>query len=510
MRSSQIFSAVLGASIVLAPLPAPAARAPAPPPGEEDSEAKQLFNARKYPDAAVAFEQLFAATRAPKHLFNAAMARELAGHEGHAYLLLRRYLALPDVQPAELARAGDRLAALQRRTAAVRVIVQSSAATPLRPHNLQIAIERTVTGAIDDPGRAPLRIDAELLPLLTPGDLPDAVDLYLEQGPWVVSAQADGHERARQDLAVEGNQAQIALTLPALAPAATAVTVTVAPSDAIAQGAQIALRRAGDPSTATQAAANIAWQLSPGSYTLSASAPGYLPIERTFTVTDKPLALDLEFLPETEPGVPPHKKNPPTRRDPWVLGPGIAGGITAVAGAVVLGVGASHWSRALGRYGEYAGTNPADWNTASANLIKSWTLSGTGAGLLGGGIGLGLGAVGMHFAPRLTRQKPLWGAGLGVGAVLAVAGGLLIGRSGLGLQNTQSAHAANFTTLGPDAPDAYAGKNHHIGLSAALLGFGVGLGVTSVLGLVRPSSASSIKKAALLPTGTGVVLTGRF
>src|SRR5690606_24041897 len=192
MRSTQIFSAVLGVSILAAPLPVQATRAPAPPPDEQDSEAKQLFGARKYPEAAVAFEQLFATSHAPKHLFNAAMARELAGHEGHAYLLLRRYLALPDLQPAETERAKDRLAALQRRTAVVRIIAASSEATPLQGRDLQFTIERTVTGSIHDPGRLPLVLDDELLPLLAAG--PDTVEIYLEQGPWVIGANAEGHE----------------------------------------------------------------------------------------------------------------------------------------------------------------------------------------------------------------------------------------------------------------------------------------------------------------------------
>ncbi|WAS93588.1 carboxypeptidase-like regulatory domain-containing protein [Nannocystis punicea] len=510
MRSSQFLSALLGVSVLLASLPAsamqagaPAASAPAAASvAEEDAEAKQLFGARKYPEAAVAFEQLFAASPAPKHLFNAAMARELAGHEGHAYLLLRRYLALPGLQSAELERAEDRLAALQRRTAAVRIDLQPA---DLSARGLQLTVERGPSSGANDVGRAPLVLAGDLLVLLAVADAPGSYDMFLEQGPWIVAARADGHEPARQELAVAGNQAQVALTLAASAPPETPVAFTLGPAD-LAGPVELTLTRdGGQPTHESVTRPTGAWMLAPGTYRLSLRAAGYAPLDRTFTVDAQPLTLDLVLRPEaaTTP-VPPARRPPPSA---WVVGLGAGAGTSVVVGAVLLGVGGSGWSTTLDRYGQYAGDDAINWHTASSNLFRSWTLYGAGAGLLGSGVGLGLGAVGMHFAPRMKNPRHLWAAGAGIGAALAIAGGLLVGRAGLGLQATQWAHADRFAALDASVTDAYAGKNHHIGLSAALLGFGAGLGLASVLGLVRKPAP---RKTTLVPTGTGLLVTGRF
>ena len=126
MRISQISGVVTSACMVAASLPAAAAPAASPTVAaapEGDGEAKHLYNERKYPEAAQAFEKLWTATGTSKYLFNAAMARELAGHESHAYLLLRRYLATPGLQTDEAERARGRLEALRRRAVAVRLVI---------------------------------------------------------------------------------------------------------------------------------------------------------------------------------------------------------------------------------------------------------------------------------------------------------------------------------------------------------------------------------------------------
>lgn len=507
MRSSPILRAVLSASIVLAGAPA-LARGPAPAPAdaEDDAEAKQLFTARKYPEAAVAFEQLHAASPAPKHLFNAAMARELAGHEGHAYLLLRRYLALPDLQPAEVERARDRLAALQRRTAAVRLVTLPDSLT-----GLEISIERTATGAVGDAGRVPLVLDRDLLQLLVSPDVPGAFDLSLEQGPWVVSARADGHEAVRQELVVDGSQAQLSLTLPALAAAAVAVTASFGPAEVFLKnpgGIEVTLTRAGENArTEVVTGSPVTWQLAPGSYQASIRAPGFVSQELEFTVAGEPASLPPVALapePAGGPGPGPKKRGP----DPWAVALGVAGGGTAILGAVVLGVGGANLNRTLGRYADFAGGDATNWNVASENLMKSWVTYGAGAGVLGAGVGLGLGAVGMQWLHPRPGARKAWAAGAAVGGVLAVAGGLLVGRAGLGVQNTQWGHAENFGALDGSVRDDYNGKNHQVGAAAALVGFGAGLALSSVLGLVRPKTPR--RATAVVPTGTGVVLSGNF
>lgn len=508
MRPSHFLRALLGVSVLVGTLPAHAlaraAAAPATPPAaaDEDSEARQLLRTRKYSEAAAAFERLYAASSTPRYLADAATARELAGHDSHAHLLWRRYLALPGVPPAELERVRARVAALERRMVAVRIVTIPHI---LASRDLELTIEHSPAGTPRDASRVPLVLEGDLLPLLAAPDLPGAFAIFLERGSWVIDARADGHEPARQEFSVSGGRAQVELAMPAAAPVVASVDLAITPVDAAAQGVELILTREGDtPVHERIGGAAKTWQLAAGTYTLSVRAAGYLPVDRTFTVEGKPLAIDLALVPEPQaPPPPPPKKRP----DFWAIGLGATGGAAAVMGAVLLGVGGSRWSGTLDRYGQFAGNNRVNWNIASDNLFMAWTTHGAGAGLLGGGLGLGLGAVGMHFAPRLSRPKHLWAAGAAVGGVLAITGGLLIGRAGYGLQSAQWAHADRFSSLDASAADAFAGKNHHVGLSAALLGLGLGLGLSSLLGLVRKPTP---RTTALLPTGTGLTLTGRF
>lgn len=513
MRSSQISGVITSACIVTATLPATAAGpAPGPAgapsatvapaaPGDEDGEAKQLFNARKYPEAAQSFEQLYARTQSPRHLFNAAMARELAGHEGHAYVLLRRYLSLQGLQPGEESRARDRLEALQRRTVPVRLVVSPES---LPADKLQITVERTPTGALGDAGRAPLVLGPEVLALLATQGLPGSYDLFLEQGPWVFSAAAEGHEPARQEAAFQSGQAQVAIALAPLAPPPMSVTANFAPQTAVDAGVAVTLTREGEPPRSEQVRSPaIAWQLAPGPYKLAAQARGFKPVEQSFTVDKDPVALDLRFEPEPPPVTTP----PPSRTGPWLIGQAAGAGVLLVAGIGVTAVGSGNWRTTLDRYDAYAGDNVLNWDIASINLFKSWRTYGIGAGLLGAGFGVGAGAVLTAFERKLSKPQTVWVIGTSVGAGLALIGGVLIGRAGGNLQTTQDGHARNFGDLAPGVRDELAGYQHQIGGSAALLGFGTGLALTGVLGLIRGSRPA---KTTVAPTGAGLVITGRF
>lgn len=505
MRISQISGVVTSVCMVVASGPAVAApiagaAATAPAAGaEEDGEAKQLYNARKYPEAAQAFERLWSTTRTSKYLFNAAMARELAGHESHAYLLLRRYLAATDLQPEEAERARGRVEALQRRAAAVRMIVVPEGAPP---PGLVITLERVPSGSIHDAGRVPVEVAGDLLAALAVPDLPGAYDLYLEQGPWTVSAAAEGRQAARQEVKVSAGQAQIALPLPPLAPPATTVSANFAPPEAVAAGVDVTLTREGDAPRSERVTAPAAmWELPSGAYRLSARAAGFQPVDAAFAVEREPLALDVRFVPaQTDP-----QPQPAPRRG-WVIGQAVAGGVLLVGGIALLAVGSGNWRTTLTRYGQYAGADRDDWFTASDNLFISWKTYGAGAGLLGAGVGLGFGAIATSFESKLKRPRILWGAGAGVGAALAIAGGLVVGRAGAGLQATQQDHASRFDALSAGAQDDFAGANHRGGAGAAMIGLGAGLVLAGILGLNRKPQA----RTAVLPSGTGVVWTGRF
>lgn len=503
MRISQISGVVTSVCMLAASLPAAAAPAPtaaAAATGEDDGEAKQLYNARKYPEAAQAFERLWSSTGTTKYLFNAAMARELAGHESHAYLLLRRYLATPALQPEEAERARGRLEALQRRAVAVRLVVVPEGKVP---PGLVVTLVRTPSGSIHDAGRVPVEVATDLLANLAVPDLPGAYDLFLEPGPWVIEATGEGRQPARQEVRISAEQAQIALALPELPPQPTPVTASFAPPEAVAAGVDVTLARDGDAPQrvrVTQPAAT--WQLVPGTYRLDATAAGFVAVGTAFAVEKQPLALDVRFEPAP---VEPPPVTP--RRNGWLIGQAVAGGALAVGGIALLALGSGNWRTTLDRYAQYAGTDRADWDVASGNLITSWKTYSAGAGLLGAGFGLGLGAVATHYEAKLKKPRLVWGVGAGVGGALAIAGGLLAGRAGAGVQGTQHEHATSLDALTGGARDDYAGATHRGGAGAALLGLGAGLAISSILGLVR---ASRPARTTVLPSGAGVVWTGRF
>ncbi len=509
MRLSQISGVITSVCMVIAGRPAAAAPTPgvatagvATAPavaGEEDGEAKQLYNARKYPEAAVAFERLWTATKTSKYLFNAAMARELAGHESHAYLLLRRYLAATDLQPEEAERARGRVEALQRRAAAVRIVIVPEGAAPA---GLVITLERVPSGSIHDAGRVPVEVSGELLAALAVPEIPGSFDMYLEAGPWTIAAAAEGRSAAKQEVKVSGGQAQIALAMPPLAPPPAMVTANFAPPEAVAAGVDVTLTRDGDaPRSERVTAPAAAWELTPGAYKLAARAAGFQPVDAAFNVEREPLALDVRFVPAVQDPPP----LPPSRRG-WVIGQAVGGGVLLVGGIALLAVGSGNWRTTLTRYGEFAGTNRDDWFVASGNLFTSWKTYAAGAGLLGAGIGLGFGAAVTHIESRLKRPRVLWGASAGVGAALAIAGGILEGRGGAGLQATQQDHAARFDALTDGAQNDYAGANHRGGAGAAMIGLGAGLVLAGILGLNRKPQS----RTAVLPSGAGIVWTGRF
>jgi hypothetical protein len=512
MRFSQISGVIVSACIVTvtipqaaaAPVPGPAAAAPtvAPAaPGDEDAEAKQLFNARKYPEAAQAFEQLFARTQSPKHLFNAAMARELAGHEGHAYMLLRRYLTLQGLAPNEEARAKDRVDALQRRTVPVRLVIVPES---LPADKLQVTIERTASGHVSDAGRAPLVMGPDLLAQFAVQGLPGQYDLFLEQGPWVFSAAAEGYEPGKQDAAFQAGQAQVAVALTPLAPPTAQVTANFAPQTAVDAGIDITLTHEGEPPHTEQVRSPaIAWELAPGAYRLAASARGFKKVEQQFTVDRDPVALDLRFEPEPVP----EPKPKPSKSDPWLVGQAVGGGVLLVGGIAVLAVGSGNWRTTLDSYDAYAGKNVQNWDIAADNLFKSWKTYGAGAGLLGAGFGVGMGAVLTHYERKLSKPKTVWAIETGIGAGLAILGGILIGRAGSNLSATQDGHARNFDNLESGVRGDFAGMQHGVGGGSALLGFGTGLALSGVLGLIRTGRP---KKTTVAPTGAGLVISGRF
>ncbi len=174
---------------------------------EPDAIAKQMFREQRYLEAATAFEELWTAKQIPKGLFNAAMAREMMGHELHAFVLLREYLDIPELSASERAKAEDRIRVLQERAPKLRVIV-SPADIPVA--GLDLHVRR---GALD-PSRVEVHLDGSALAMLAAPGEPGAYDLPAEPGPWSLELAARGYAPGRASVTVAREQvSQTSLTL---------------------------------------------------------------------------------------------------------------------------------------------------------------------------------------------------------------------------------------------------------------------------------------------------------
>lgn len=502
MCPPSLLAALTSVCIAAAPVPTSGAAPPlvaepgapdAEAPGE-DQEARRLFAARDFAAAAAAFEALFERSPVPKYLYNAAQTRELAGHDGHAYLLLRRYLTLPDLGGDDQDRALDRLTALKRRTTALELVLPSVA-------HVQVSLRRKPTGVPADHGRTPISLTSETLALTRHPQKAGMHLLQLERGPWELVVSAQGFHDWSREISVAEELVSLQVELARLPLPPPVVSASFGPPEALAQGVEVALSPEGEaPRIILIRTPATTWELVRGHYKAIVRARGYLPREVGFTVDESPvtLAVDLEREPPTAGSRP--------RRDPWALGLSIGAGTTAALGLFLLALGRVQYKLSLDRYSEFVGRDPERWFVAGQNVIQSWMIYGAGGGLIGGGLGLGLGAVGTHCEAKFDRPSRVWGAALGVGAGLAIAGGLLEGRAGFGLQGVLDDHSARFAGLDSSATNSLIGTHHRVAASGVLLGFGAGLALSGLLGLVRQRVASVM----VVPSATGISLSGRF
>lgn len=502
MCPPSLLAALTSVCIAAAPVPTSAAAPPvvaepgapdAEAPGE-DQEARRLFAARDFAAAAAAFEALFERSPVPKYLYNAAQTRELAGHDGHAYLLLRQYLTLPDLGGDDQDRALDRLTALKRRTTSLELVLPEV-------EHVQVSLRRKPTGVPADHGRTPISFRSETLPLARHPQKAGVHLLQLERGPWELVVSAPGFIDWTREISAGEDVVSLQVELAQRPAPPPVVSASFGPPEALAQGVELALTAAGEaPRSVFVRTPATTWELARGRYTAIVRARGYLSREVSFTVGDSPVTLEVVL--EREPPT----SGPRPRRDPWALGLSIGAGTTAALGLFLLALGRVQYKLSLDRYSEFVGSDAERWFAAGQNVIHSWMIYGAGGGLVGGGLGLGLGAIGTHFGAKLDRPTRAWGAALGVGAGLAIAGGLIEGRAGFGLQVVLDDHSARFAELDSSATNSLIGTHHRVAASGVLLGFGAGLALSGLLGLVR----QRVAPVTVVPSGTGLALSGRF
>lgn len=392
-----------------APTAAPAPTAPEAEAQRRDA-ARALYSARRYREAALAYEALWRDTGAAKYRFNAGMAREAAEHHGAALLHWQAYLASGSASAEER-----------------RMLEQRVSSTRAQLQRVQIRVEGPL------PGPATLRVSA---PERAPQGPRDAIelpaqaelDLSLEPGAWSVALELpDGPVTAGFELIAGSASPTVTLTVPTppvavrptpppLAPAPVDLTLTLGPPRALARG--VTLRWSGAPTAAAGATANASVQTLPraatsplrlrvpaGTRTLRAAASGF---------ADQTLDFDLATTRQLDLQL----RRDHVERTRLGLGLGLGGA------ALVLGsVGAGFIARGAGELADLrrAGALPDCGTPERCSAATRGVLQlSSGLALLGSGLGTGIvaGTAGLGARDRALKIEAGAGAALFVGGLI--------------------------------------------------------------------------------------------
>lgn len=379
----------------------PAASDPAVSPASSFDAALDLLRTRDYPAAAAAFEALIASTGRARYHLQAGEAREAAGHLAHALAHWRALLSgATDLSARQRADLQHRLAALRKKVGELRLRVgvdegdTPPIAVSLRRADERPPIELTITGE---------------------------TSLALDPGDWLVRAEAPGFVALERTLVIVAPPARSKAPAPPQEESLTLVRdrreieVELGPEAAVAAGITLTLRADADvqelPERREQvvegAAALHKLALAPGRWFVTIVAPGFRPREAVWdTDAAAPAAIALEPLP---PPAPPPK--PPATRPPPDLRLGLGLGL-GLTGGLALGTGVGTVLRYRRVVPDFV---PAPNN---AGYVAALQATEVGAGLVGGGLGLGAVAL---TAGLGARDRALWSE-LAVGGALAIAG----------------------------------------------------------------------------------------
>ncbi len=204
---------------------------------------------------------------------------------------------------------------------------------------------------------------------------------------------------------------------------------------------------------------------------------------------------DLRIISLEEPTPP---QPPPPRTRPFRLAGLITGGSLALVGTVVLVLGDRNVRPIV-----TALSTPLCSDTAvcRSSLAASGELRAAGAGLLGAGLGIGVGAF-TALAARPRARRIAWTVDLALGGALIASSFIGGGVAGAEFNRANQAKAIDDALLSPIT-------RHSAG--AAMLALGLGLATSATLGLVLERSDTR-RRARLRAhiTPTGLALVGQF
>lgn len=469
---------------------------------DDESTALALFSERRFAEAAARFEELWRTLGEPRHLFNAAVAREFLGQDAAAHLHLLRARIAPELTPEELAEVAARLEKLVRRTARLRVIV-----TPAVSAGLQLLAERIDVDGVE------LSVDDALL---APVGHPGAIDLQVESGTWRISAAPPGAPPVVADVKVVApGLIEVRLDV---TPAPVQATIEVGPPGALAAGAHVRLIAAdGEATLIAGAQASNQLKLVPGTYAVETSAPGFVTASHqvTFSPDARVMAVTLHPSEADEPS----RSERSAERDLYGrirIGVGITSAVAGaglVAGGVtltVLGSVANRESDAtikmLGSVDPEVLEAPRQ-AAAEAQKRTSYglTLLGSGVGTWIGGVTLGVG--GKELALGIE-------AGLGAGMLAAAVPSLWKAKQCYADTKGSGGETADIRAAEVASIRDCRQKDF---LASAALGLGAGMLASSALGLVVRALARRARGPKRMelsldanPAGGRILLSGRF
>lgn len=482
-----------------------------------DALAKKMFREQRYPEAALEFERLWSEQGTPKYLFNAAMAREMMGHELQAFVHLQALVGLQGLPEAEITRAKDRIQGLRERTVKLRVRV---APADLPAGSLELRARR---GGGPEEGAAPVEVHLDgtaLATLAVPG-APGAYDLPVEVGRWELEFTSRGHGPGRTSVqATRGPASQIVVRLERLVDTVE-VTAEFTPEAALVAGLDVSLQGPA-PEKVTRKRVEgspVTWRLKPGAWTLEANAAGYEPVQRVFTVGAEPVRVQVQLA------------QAPRKGRRLALGLGVVGGVITISGVVALSMAVSEWGKVRkdhldntrGYFGVVDTTMLNEkWDKSDAALVKNWHKANAGAGVFGAGLGLGIGAL----ATLAPRQRRVAIAQVAVGALAGLGGGIAYGFVIAGYREQRLIKLAGATQNpwpttaddGAEVNQARASLNKsHVGgiMSSVVLGMGAGFFVSGIAMLTFTANPRArARRAAVNPyyeaTGGGLMFRTQF
>lgn len=400
---------------------------------------------------------------------------------------------------------------------------EAVAASALRPATRRISVpleiigERETDGPIVEARVSVQRVDEPGPPLEIAWTGAGAA-IELEPGVWSLVARAPGRVDRQHvvTLVAARRGASEALALRFVLPL---VRVTVAlqlgPPEALAAGATWTLAREGsefgEMFPATGAREELSLQ--PGDWRGSVAAPGFVTQEFAWTIGEAPPAIVLQRVAAPRVAEPP-RLPAPLAADPR-LGLGLGLGLS---GVVSLGLGAG----LLIQYRDgYARFEAAPDN---AGFVAALTASSAGAGMVGGGLGLGVAGLSAGFttgAPRgasKVQDRLLW-IETAVGGGLALIGAAWYAREWQDVQKDLYDAAKDPDMDG--TPSGHDPKAQHRETAAAsfmgagaglMLGAGVALLTRTILRLRGGAGDRGAARWGLAggPGQLGLGLRGRF